>query len=137
MIVVDANIVAYWVIDGDKTPLARRLRSLHPVWAVPSLCRHELANVLSVYFKHGGINADDVPMLWEGFISVIDGHEYEVAFPDAIRLARDHAISAYDAQYVLLAHQLSKPLVTEDKKVCAQCPDRAQSMSQCLGMADA
>ena len=137
MIVVDANIVAYWVIEGDKTPLARRLRSLHPVWVVPSLCRHELASVLSVYFKHGGMDADDVAMLWESFTSVIEGHEYETAFPEAIMLARDHDISAYDAQYVLLAHQLSKPLITEDKKLCTQCPDKAQSMSQYLGMAGA
>lgn len=132
MIVADANIIVYATLTGDMTPLARRLRGLDPVWVVPSLCRHELANALLSHVKYGNLSGDDIPTVWDSFSLVIDGNEHDMHLPSVVRLAAERDISAYDAQYVALARQIGKYLVTEDKRLISRCPDEAQSLSQYL-----
>ena len=41
-------------------------------------------------------------------------------------------LSAYDAEFVALAEELSIPVVTEDKAVLKACPDAARSMGEFL-----
>lgn len=132
MIVVDANIVAYWLIEGEYTSLARQLYENEPVWIVPALCRHELSNVIASYVRHGGMNADDVSRVWESLESLIEGREYEVDLCQVIRVAADNNLGAYDSQYLNLAMNLDIPLITQDKKLLESF-DTAYSMSQYLG----
>ena len=46
MIVVDANILAYFFMEGGKTRLARQLREADAHWVAPEMWRHEFANIL-------------------------------------------------------------------------------------------
>ena len=135
MIVVDANVAAYWLIEGEYTALARQLYANEPDWVVPALCRHELANVMASYVKHGGMAVADVPLLWESLESLIGGREYEVDFRQVIALAAEKSLSAYDAQYLYLAITLGVPLITQDRKLIGSV-DTAFSMGQYLGEED-
>ncbi len=130
MIVVDANVIAYWSIEGDLTESARKLRELEPIWAVPALCRHELANVLVTYVKHGGMSIGDARTLWPHILSIVTDNEYETDLMEVISLAEDFDISAYDAQYVLLSKRLGKPLVTQDRRLRQRCPAVILSIAQ-------
>lgn len=47
MIVVDVNVVAYFLIDGDKIAAARNLSRYEGDWCLPVLWRHEYLNVLA------------------------------------------------------------------------------------------
>ena len=80
MIVADANVIAYWLIQGKYTTLARQLYASEPIWVVPALCRHELANVIANYVKHGAMAVTDVPLLWRNLESLIRDREYDVDF---------------------------------------------------------
>ena len=131
MIVADANVIAYWLIEGEFTSLARRLYDREPIWVVPALCRHELANVIANYVKHGAMVVADVPLLWRNLESLVDGREYDIDFCEVIALAVNKGISAYDAQYLYLANSLGVPLVTQDKKL-ATSSDSAFTMAQYL-----
>ena len=137
MIVADANVVAYLVIAGRKTALARQLRELEPDWAVPSLCKHEFASLLGQYVMEGGMPAGDVPELWERFDLTINGHEHEIEIPAAVLLACERKINVYDAHYVLLAQRLDVALVTENKQLAARCPEETSTMRQYLKRAEA
>ena len=53
MIVVDAKVIAYRFIEGEKTVLACRVQKRDGVWAVPSLWRHEFLNVLATTVRAG------------------------------------------------------------------------------------
>ena len=119
MIVVDTNVIAYWLIEGEYTALARQLRDTDPVWIVPTLCRHELANVLANYVKYEAMAIADVPVLWQSVESLIEGREYDVDLGQAIAMAVDNNLSAYDAQYLYLALSLDIPLISQDKKLIA------------------
>ena len=132
MIVVDANVIVYATIASEKTPLARRLRRLDPLWSVPSLCRHELASALSSHIRHGDLSEGAIPAAWDAFFSAIAGNEHDVHLQSAVRLAVERGISAYDAQYAVLARELNAPLVTEDKRLRSRCPDETRSMQEHL-----
>lgn len=132
MIVVDANVVAYATIKGAKTPVARQLRAVDRHWVMPSLCRHELANVLLSHVRSGTFTEQDIVPIWDKIALVTEGNEREVSLPSVVRLANERSISAYDAQYVWLARELNKPLITEDRQLISRCTDVAHSMSQYL-----
>ena len=42
MIVVDANILVYSLIEGDYTPLIQKLREKDADWRTTELCLHEI-----------------------------------------------------------------------------------------------
>ena len=132
MIVVDANIIAYFFIEGDKTARARELRGREPEWRVPSLWRHEYLNVLATFAREGGASVADVAVLWKSSMDVVGDMEHAVDMEAALELAVRTKISAYDAQYITLAQQLRTVCVTEDKKLRAKFPRLARTMAEFL-----
>jgi predicted nucleic acid-binding protein len=131
VIVVDANVIVYWLIEGEYTALARQLYDQEPVWIVPTLCQHELANVITSYVKHGAVDIADVPVLWRGVDSLIGEREFDVDPGHAIALAVEKDLSAYDAQYLYLAMSMDIPLITQDKRLIRSA-DSAFSIMQFL-----
>ena len=123
MIVVDTNVIAYLLIEGDRTNRARSLWRDEPDWRVPPLWRHEFLNVLATFAKRGGADLADTTQLWTRAVDAIGSGEIEVDMSAALELAVTSQISAYDAQFITLARRLSVPLVTEDKKLRKTFPD--------------
>jgi predicted nucleic acid-binding protein len=133
MIVVDTNVIAYLMIEGEKTAMAQRTFHQDSNWFVPSLWRHEFLNVLATYVRHGGIEMDEAIDIWHNGTVLFNPGEQEVNMPQALRLATQHNISAYDAQYVVLAMEMSMPYVTEDQQLLQAFPGIAVSMQEFCG----
>ncbi|XSG85105.1 MAG: hypothetical protein ACPW60_15475 [Methylohalobius sp. ZOD2] len=51
MIAVDTNVIAYFYLPTEYTPLAEKLLMQEPVWAAPTLWRSEFRNVLALYLR--------------------------------------------------------------------------------------
>jgi predicted nucleic acid-binding protein len=49
MIVIDASILIYSLIDCDYSPLVYKLREKDSDWRTTALCLHETLNVLATY----------------------------------------------------------------------------------------
>ncbi len=130
MIVVDTNVIVYLMIAGEKTEMAQRAFRRDSDWTVPSLWRHEFLNVLATLVRHGGIEIDEATDIWQRNIRLFAPGERDVDMPHALRLAGQHNISAYDAQYVALAMELSAPYVTGDQQILRTFPDIALSMQE-------
>ena len=56
MIVADSNLIAYLLIPGDKSALADEVLLKDADWAVPSICRSEVRNILALYMRHEGMS---------------------------------------------------------------------------------
>jgi predicted nucleic acid-binding protein len=123
LIVVDTNIIAYLLIEGDRTDRVRSLWRDEPDWRVPPLWRHEFLNVLATFAKRGGADLADTTQLWGRAVDTIGSCEIEVDMSAALEVAVTTQISAYDAQFITLARRLGVPLVTEDKKLRKTFPD--------------
>ena len=134
MIVVDANVLAYALIDGERTAAARAVFEKDPDWRLPSLWRHELLNVLATYARHGGAPVAKVRAIWRTALERFTEGEEPVDGEAVLDLAVEHGISAYDAQYAALAQRLDVELVTEDRRLLRALPAVAISMREFLGV---
>ena len=128
MIVVDANIMAYRLIEGDKTALAREAQRRDAHWVVPTLCRHELLNVLASATRQGILAARNSAEIWAGMEPLLTTIEQPVDMAAALALSIRDGISAYDAQYIALARALKVSLLTEDKRLLRAYPALACSL---------
>ena len=132
MIVVDANILVYSLIEGDYSPLVYKLRERDTDWRTTGLCLHEILNVLATYQRREVLTLAQCRALLghaERFIKVA---QCEVEMDTALAVAAEYAITGYDAQYVALAQSLNAPLITEDRKLRKAVPGIAFSMQEFL-----
>jgi predicted nucleic acid-binding protein len=128
VIVVDTNVVAYALVEGTHTELARRVRELDPDWRLPELWQHEYLNILATYAKQGGANLKTAQRLWREAVKLLAAATVPVDMPTALDLAVEHGVSAYDAQFIALAVALGVPCVTEDRILLRAFPRVAVSM---------
>jgi len=119
MIVVDSNVIAYCWIHGDRTALAHRLRKLDPDWHAPVLWRSELRSILAGYRRDGSLDDSQVRQIMVAAEAALAGREHYVPSDRVFAVTGASRLSAYDAEFVLLAEILGAPLVTEDKVVLA------------------
>ena len=127
-LVVDANVLVYMLIDGEKSPAARRLHELRPDWVCPTILRHEFMNVCATYQRAGGFSREECLALVETGVGLLSGREVGADPGAVVPVALDLDLSAYDAQYVAVAVALRGVLVTEDRKVLVQAPAVARSL---------
>lgn len=130
MIVVDSNVIAYLYLDGEHTTAAERLLEQEPEWSAPILWRSEFRNILAGYFRKKMISFENVQDILREAEDLLDGSEYVVSSPVVMELVRDSACSAYDCEFVALAHELQTKLVTMDKKILRAFPTRSILLTQ-------
>lgn len=128
MIVVDTNVIAYSLIEGAGTVLARQVRTIDSDWRIPDLWRYEFLNILATYRRCGGLGSDAALSLWKKAETLFENSSYVTEGTAILKLAGQYAISAYDAHFIALARELGARCVTEDKKLLRLFPDIAVSM---------
>ena len=124
MIVVDVNVVAYLIVAGPQTDLARRCRAAEPDWLAPPLLRCELRNVLLGAVRQGKI---PLPVAATTFAEACALVQFcpEPAAEGVFQSAWAARLTSYDAEYVAVARELGLKLLTNDQQVVALCKDVA------------
>jgi predicted nucleic acid-binding protein len=119
--IVDASFALSVVLDeaqGLEATSGRLLSSARPRRVVTTHFHLECANGLAQAFRRGRIELDDA---FEALLLLMDlpfeQRQPAAAEVDALRLAYEHCISAYDAGYVALSDELGLPLVTADARL--------------------
>ena len=128
MIVIDANILIYSLIECEYSPLVHKLREKDADWRTTALCLHETLNVLATYQRSKVLTLAQCHKLLEHADRFINVAQCEVKMDAALTIAAKYAITGYDAQYVALAQSLNSPLITEDRKLRTAVPEVAVSM---------
>jgi predicted nucleic acid-binding protein len=125
VIVVDVNVVAYLLIEGERTAEAEAVLRADPEWAVPLLWRSEWRGVLAGYLGSGALDLASAQARVETAEALVWGREHLVDGRRVLELASSSSCSAYDCEYVALARALGVPLVTADRGVLDAFPDVA------------
>jgi len=133
MLVVDTNIIAYFYLASEFTPLTERLIECDPQWVAPILWRSELRNVLALYMRAKRITLDRACAIQEQAEWLMEGSEHTSDSLEVLKLANHSGISAYDCEFVSLAQRLGVPLVTTDKKLLRSFPAIAVSLDAAAG----
>ena len=133
MIVVDANILAYFFIAGEKTRVARQLREVDARWVAPEIWRHEFANILVSACLFSKLPLPEAQRIWKEAQDLMRGNEYATDLSGVLPLAIEGSATAYDAEYILLARSLGATCVTEDGPLRKAFPADTISMAGFLG----
>ena len=126
MIVVDTNVIAYFLIRGEKSDAVDRLLARDAEWVAPRLWLDEFVNVLCTYEKAGTLTATLAATLLEDALALMDGAAYEISPERILSVSRRTGCSGYDSQYIALAEDLAVPLYTFDKRILQNCPKLAK-----------
>lgn len=133
MIVADTNLIAYLMIPGEQTQLARSVLRKDAVWVAPLLWRSELRSVLALYLRQQHLRLADALLYMNEAEMLLHGGEYQVESPGVLQLAERSGCSAYDCEFVHLAQELAVVLVTSDKKMLRVFPETAVSLDNFIG----
>jgi predicted nucleic acid-binding protein len=125
MIIVDANIIAYLLLETEHTPLAEAVWARDPDWYVPVLWRSEVENILVNAVRHNHLTIEKARERMEMALHILDDREDLVSSDQVLILATQSGCTAYDCEYVALARQYGVSLVTFDKAIVKKFPETA------------
>jgi predicted nucleic acid-binding protein len=133
VIVADANLLAYLVVEGAHTSMARDVARLDDAWAAPRLWRSELTSTLGGYVRIGeSVIAGALQRFAVAELAIGD-REFDPEPAEVLELAARSGCSTYDCEYVAVARALGVPLVTADKQVLRAFPGTAVSPEAFVG----
>ena len=127
MIVVDTNLIAYLLINGEWTQRAEAVKRRDSEWVAPLLWRSEFRNLLSLYIRQEIFDLDHAINLLKSAEEIMQEREHTISSVSVMKLAASSKCSAYDCEFVALAQDLSVPLVTSDQKILTAFPETAVS----------
>ncbi len=122
MIVVDVNIIVNLFIDGDHSNAAADLFEQDDQWYFPDIWLHETTNVISTYVKYGGLSIKKADQILNNAMAYFLNTTYSMPMTDVLKCSIKYNISAYDAEYIVLAKINNTQLVTVDKKLNKAIP---------------
>lgn len=134
MIVVDSNILAYWLLPGDQMELAERVWQKDSNWIVPPLWKSEFRNILALFIRQKRISLPEAWEIMEEAELILENKMYDVLSGQVLRLVYESNCSAYDCEFVSLAKRFNITLVTADKQILREFPETAVSPQQFLEM---
>lgn len=125
MIIVDANLIAYLVLDTEKTEIAEKVLAKDSDWYAPLLWRSEVQSVLANYIRHNLLTLTTAQAVMEKALKLMADREYFVSSELVLNLAVTSGCTTYDCEYVALAHQSGVSLVTFDKEIVKKFSETA------------
>ncbi len=128
MVVVDSNVLAYLLIEGDRTAQAQALYARDPDWRSESFVLIEFSNILSTLVRNGRLESGAAKELLAAAERTLSG-TVNLPHSRALALAVELGVSAYDARFLAAARSLGAKLVTEDAKLRAAAPALTQSLA--------
>lgn len=128
MIVVDSNVVVYLVTGRDLAPQAQQLLRQDPNWVAPGILRSEVRNVMVGLVRRGFVNLSDALGMVEDADAVLGDAVFDVEATQVVTTAAESGLSAYDAEFVVLARALGVPLITADSQILECAGDVACSL---------
>ncbi len=136
MIVVDTNVFVRLSVGPDAGGDAALLHQLDPrvdpEWTAPPIFVSELRNVLPGYLRRGDFDLSRATATCDEAVRVFGDRIEEVPHDQVIDTARECGLSAYDAEFVVLARTLGVALATLDGEILAGAPEVAVSVREAI-----
>jgi predicted nucleic acid-binding protein len=113
-------VVASWYVAAQATTAADAYlaASPHPRWIAPDCLRFEVLNLIVSQERRGALPEGSAERIWANLGEALDVSCADPPSMDelwqAVAMARAHAISLFDAFYLLLAKVKTATLVTRD-----------------------
>ena len=126
------RIIVYLFLPTTYSESVDQLYKADPHWVAPVLWISEFRNVLALYIRKNIITLEKALLIQEKAELLIAKNAYTVSSARVLSLVDESNCSAYDCEFIALAHQLNIPLITQDKKVLKEFSTTATSVSNFL-----
>lgn len=133
MIVADANLLLYLLVDGPQTATAAIVLQRDPDWLYPTLCRSEVRNAIARLVRAGRIGQSHALRVLREAAQLLDGREVSLPDEPVLHAALQSGCTAYDCEYVVLARAAGAPLITFDARIRAAFPDVCHDPAEFAG----
>jgi predicted nucleic acid-binding protein len=130
VIVVDTNVLAYAVLPGDSSTLVDRVAAHDPDWIAPPFWRLELANLLATAIRARGLSLDGAVAAFSYAERLVSDADLDPSIDERLEMATRGGVSAYDAEFVLVAEKLDLLLITADRRLARAFPSRVRRIDQ-------
>jgi predicted nucleic acid-binding protein len=127
MIVADSNLIAYLHLPGPKADVADAVLLKDSQWWVPPLWKSEFRSILFAYMRTRGMDIATADAHWAEALDHLGSTQREPNPASVLAKAFNSNLSAYDAEFVVLAEELVVQLVTSDQQVIKAFPKFAIS----------
>jgi predicted nucleic acid-binding protein len=127
VIVVDTNLIVQTVLPGESHEVALEVAARDSEWVAPALWRSELRNVLATAMRVRGLRLSGAVSAFEAADRLVTDFDLGESTEVCLKLAAQGRVSAYDAEFVLVAERLGRPLVTADRQLAKAFAGRAVS----------
>ena len=125
MIVVDTNVMVRLVVGGRQGADAARLFLRNPEWAAPMILMSELTNVLLGFVRQGSMTRDQAKAMCDDAAMVLGPRVVSVSADHVMDVALECGLTAYDAEFVVVARELGVRLATGDRAILKGAGDVA------------
>ena len=125
VIVVDTNVMVRFVVGGPQGADAARLFLKDPEWAAPAILMSELTNVLLGFVRRGSMTPDQAKAMCDDAAMALGRRVVSVSADSVIDVAIECGLSAYNAEFVVVARQLGVRLATADRAILSGAGDVA------------
>ena len=125
MIVVDTNVMVHLLTGAGPGEKAVRHLLEDPEWAAPTVLLSELRNVVVGMVRSGRMDAADAGAICRDAEEILGDRITSVPSDQVLNEALRGNLSAYDAEFVVLARRLNVPLLTADRAIREAVPELA------------
>jgi predicted nucleic acid-binding protein len=130
VIVVDTNVIFPLFIRSAESAEAIALRKRDNAWRTEPLALIEFSNILATYQRAKFLTASEAAQHLQTAESFLGPQLFPVSHQDALEMALQYGVTAYDARFLTVAEKLGVKLVTEDARLRAAAPDLTQSLAE-------
>ena len=135
MILADTNLVIPLLIEHEHREKALRLFHGDSDWHLPDWWQVELSNALRNYHRAGLFTLEQLLEIQRRASHLLPpDNTHRVDLIEALRVACESNISAYDARFITLARSFGHKLVSEDTRLRKACPDDTLSLDEALAL---
>ena len=99
------------------------------MWAAPGILVSELRNVLVGFVRRDALSPEHAEVMCADAAEVLGDRLFAVPSSNVLDTALACGLSAYDAEFVVLARQFDVPLVTADREILRSATDVAVSLA--------
>jgi len=128
VICIDTNIICYRYMASPFSAAADAAWAKDPDWIVPILWRSEFRNALAGSIRQRSLTVEEANVIAELAEITLDRKEFTVSTSTVLQLVSKSKCSAYDCEFVALAHANGVRLLTVDRQILREFPEVAVSL---------
>ena len=130
MICVDTNVICYRWIASPNSVAAEIALIKDPDWIAPMLWRSEFRNVLGTAIRRKALTTEAAKAIASKAEASFAGSEFAVSSDAVLQFVATSGCTAYDCEFVALAHAHGVQLVTADRQILHEFPRVAVSLER-------